>query len=149
MKWLGILFMVALLAGVPSYGDAQQTGEKGATPPTQPQGQVEPGKPAQAVKTYTEKERKDYEKKAAAEWAERQQKIDALKTKQETAPMQMRRMILKGLVSLQRGVYAGQNQLAAMEKTSDDTWGGMKAQLDKSKEAWDKDYEGFVAQLNK
>ena len=33
-----------------------------------------------------------------------QQKLEGRKTKQETAPQQMRRTILKGLVSLQRGV---------------------------------------------
>jgi hypothetical protein len=145
MKRLGILFVAALLVGAPVYGNAQQGGEKGVTALTQPQGQVEKGKPAQAGKTSTEKERKDYEKKAAAEWAEMQQKLDALKPKQETALPQMRRMIRKGLVRLQRGVYAGQNRLAALEKAPDDTWSGMKAELDKAKEAWNKEYVAFLA----
>ena len=34
---------------------------------TQPQGQIEKGTPAQAVKTYTQQERQDYEKKAAVD----------------------------------------------------------------------------------
>jgi hypothetical protein len=147
MKWFGILLMAALLAGSPGYGKAQQTGEKDVPPPAQPQSQVEKGKPTRAVKTFTQKERKDYEKKAAAEWAKMQQKLDALKPKQETAPPRMRRMILKGLVSLQRGIYAGQNQLTAMEKAPNDTWSGMKDDLEKAKKAWTKEYEAFVAHL--
>ncbi|MCL5057768.1 MAG: hypothetical protein M1130_07210 [Actinobacteria bacterium] len=146
MKWLGILFMAVLLAVAPIYGNAQQTKEK-AIPPTQPQTQVEKGKQAQAGKTYTQKERENYEKQTATEWAENQQKIDALKTKQETAPVQMRRMILKGLVRLQRGIFTGQKQLAAMEKAPADTWSGMRADMDKAKEGWNKEYESFVARL--
>jgi hypothetical protein len=149
MKWLGIVFMAALLTGVSGAGNAQPTGEKSVTPPAQPQGQVEKSKPAQAEKTYTEKERKDYEKQATADWAGMQQKIDALKTQQEAAPPQLRRMFLKGLVNLQRGVYAGKYQLAAMVKAPNDTWGGMKTQLDKAKEAWNQEYEAFVTHLKK
>jgi hypothetical protein len=147
MKWLGILLMAALLAGSPNSGNAQQAEDKNVPPPAQPKSQVKKDQPAQAAKTFTQQERKDYEKKAEAEWGEMQQKLEALKSKQETAPPQMRRMILKGLVSLQRGVYAGQNQLAAMVKAPDDTWSGMKAELDKSKEAWNKEYETFVARI--
>ncbi len=146
MKWLGILSVVALLAGIPGYGNAQQTGEKSALP-TQPQSQVEKGKPAQALKTYTQKERKDYEEKTAAELAGMQQKLDALKSKQETAPIQMKRMILKGLVNLQRGVYTGQNQLTAMKTASAESWSGMRANLDKDIEEWNKAYEAFAARI--
>jgi hypothetical protein len=146
MKWLGILLFAALLLGSPGYGNAQATGEQSVSPVTQPQGQVE-GKQAQPMKKYTYQERKNYQKKAEADLAEMQQKVDGLKTKQETAPPQMRRMILKGMVSLQRGIYAGQNQLEAMKKATDKDWSGMKAELDKAMGAWNKTYEDFLAHI--
>ena len=79
MKWLGILFMAALLVIAPGYGSAQQP--KDTPPATQPQGPAVKGEAAGTAKSFTPAERQAYEKKTAEELDAIQQKIADLRIK--------------------------------------------------------------------
>jgi hypothetical protein len=132
MQRLGILLMAALLAAAPGYASAEPPGASGATPATRPQGPAVKGEPAEAVPSFTLKEKKDYQKKTAAELTVIQEKIYDLKMKAGTGPRQSRRMIPMSANSLQAQVLAAKNQLAAMEQAPDQTWGELKTEMDKT-----------------
>ena len=127
MKWLGIMLTAVLLAGVPGYGSAQQPAKKGTPPATQSQ---DPGQ--QAAKSYTPKEREDYQKKIAGDLKEVQQKIGGLNAKRMTLPQQSKRMFNKAMVDLQRKMSTARNKLAALEKASEKEWSGLKDNMDKA-----------------
>ena len=76
MKWLGIMFMAALLAIAPGYGSAQQP--KDTPPATQPQSPEVKGEAAGTAKSFTPAERQAYEKKTAADLDEMEQRIGEL-----------------------------------------------------------------------
>ena len=132
MKLFGMLLLAAMLAGAPSMAQAQQAAES--------------AKPT-VIQHYTQKQRQDYEKKVAADLAIMQQKLDVLKNKQETVPIQLKRMLLKGLVNLQKNRYAAQNLLTAMKKAPEKSWGGMKANMDRALATWNQSYENLVSRL--
>jgi hypothetical protein len=132
MKSLGILLMAALLAVAPGYANAEPPAAGGATPATPAQAPEVKAEPAGAVPTYTPKERKAYQKKTAAELAALQEKITDMKLKAGTGARQNRRMIFKSANNLQIKAIAAKNQLAAMEKAPDQTWGDLKTEMDKT-----------------
>jgi hypothetical protein len=147
MKWLGILLTTALLAGVPGYGSAQSAGEQATTPPPQPKSSQEAPKQTQPAKSYSQEERQAYEKKVAEDLEAMQKKFEDLRGKQQKVPMQSRRQVLKAMANLQRGLYAAKAQLASMVKAPAQSWGGMKADLDRAMEAWARDYADVASHL--
>ena len=132
MKWLGIMFMAALLVIAPGYGSAQQPKEN--TPVTQPQGPEVKGEPAGTGKTFTPAERQAYEKKMAEELDAFQEKIAELRVKGTTGASQQRRMISRVANNLQMQKLAAANQLTALEKASESAWDQQKANLDNAME---------------
>ena len=145
MKWLGIMFMAALLASAPSYGSAQPA--KDTSPATQPQGPEVKGEAAGTAKSFTPAERQAYEKKTAADLKKMQEKVDALKVKARQVVQQKKRMALKAMISLQRQANAAKNTLADLEKAPDQDWSRFKAQMDKAMEDLTKTYQEVEAQL--
>ena len=139
MKWLGIMFMAALLASAPGYGSAQQP--KDTSPATQPQGPEVKGEPAGTAKSFTPAERRAYEKKTAEELDAIQQKIADLRVKATTGAPQKKRMLILAANNLQMQKIAAGNQLTALEKASETAWGQQKAELDKAMEELRKAWE--------
>jgi len=121
MKWLGIMFMAALLASAPSYGSAQQP--KDTSPAIQPQGPEVKGEPAGTAKSFTPAARQAYEKKTAADLDAMEQRIGDLAAKVRTGVPQKRRQVIKVLRGLQVQSQGARNQLAALEKAPENTWG--------------------------
>jgi hypothetical protein len=133
MKLLGIIILAAgLLAIGPGYARAQQSGQKGTPPATQPQSPAGKAEPAGAAKSYTPAERKAYEQKTAEELDQMQQKIYDLRIKSRTGPPQNKRMILRAANNLQIQTLAARNQLKELEKAPEKTWNGVRANLDKT-----------------
>ena len=130
MKWLGIMFMAALLAIAPGYGSAQQP--KDTPPATQPQGPEVKGEAAGTAKSFTPAERKAYEKKTAEELAAIQQKIADLRIKAATGAPQQKRGLMLTANNLQAQKVAAGNRLTALGKASETAWGQQKADLDKA-----------------
>ncbi|MDD2904254.1 MAG: hypothetical protein PHU44_17640 [Syntrophales bacterium] len=132
MKWIGILFMAALLALAPSYGSAQQTKEK--SPATQSQNPEVKGEPAGTAKSFTPAEKRAYEKKTAKELEAIQQGIADLRIKAATGSPQMKRLLIRTAGNLQLQKLGAETQLTTLKKASDASWGQQKAELDKSME---------------
>ena len=130
MKWLGILFMAALLAIAPGYGSAQQP--KDTSPATQPQGPEVKGEAAGTAKSFTPAERQAYEKKTAEELDAIQQKIADLRVKATTGAPQQKRGLMLAANNLQMQKVAAGNRLTALEKAPETAWGQQKADLDKA-----------------
>jgi hypothetical protein len=147
MKWLGILVMTALVASAPGYASAQQAGESGATPPPQPKSSQESPKPAPPAKSYTQEDRQAYEEKAAADLEAMQKKLEELRGKQRKVPVQSRRQVLMAMSNLQRGLSGAKAQLASMQKAPPESWGGLKANLDRAMATWNRDYADVAARL--
>jgi len=148
MKWLGILLMTALLAGAPGIGSAQQSGEQGAKTPPQPKSSAAAPKQAQPAKTYSQEERQAYEKKAAADLEVMQKKLEELRGKQQKVSMQSRRVVLRAMANLQRGLLGAKALLTSMKQASKETWGGLKADLDQAMATWERDYAAVASRLN-
>jgi hypothetical protein len=130
MKWLGIMFMAALLAFAPGYGIAQQP--KDTAPVAQPQGPEVKGEPAGTVKSFTPAERQAYEKKTAEELDAMQQKIADLRIKATAGASQQKRGLMLAANKLQLQKVAAGNRLTALEKAPETAWGAQKADLDKA-----------------
>jgi hypothetical protein len=145
MKWLGILFMAALLASTPGYGSAQQT--KDTSPATRPQGPEVKGEAAGTAKSFTPAERKAYEKKTAEELDAIQQKIADLRVKANTGPAQQKRVLFLAANNLQMQKIAAGNRLSALEKASETAWGQQKNDLDKAMQDLRKSCEKAGIQL--
>lgn len=146
MNWLGILLMAALLAVVPGYGRAQPQEKETPPPAAQPKGPEMKQAPApSAAKSYTPKEKKEYQKKTAADLAALEKKIEGLMEEQAKAPQQLKRMIIRGRVDLQRKDIIAKNKLAALEKASGKDWNALKDGLDKAMEDLRKSYEAMAA----
>jgi hypothetical protein len=139
MKWLGIMFMAALLAIAPGYGSAQQLKDK--PPATQSQGPEVKGEAAGTAKSFTPVERQSYEKNTAQELEAIQQKIADLRVKATTGSPQMKHMLIRAANKLQLQKIGTGNQLAALEKASGTAWAQQKADLDKAmgnlRKAWE------------
>lgn len=132
MKWLGILFMAALLASAPGYGRAQQP--KDTSPATQPQGAAVKAEPAGTAKSFTAAERQAYEKKTAEELDAIQQKITGLRIQAAAGAPQQKRLRIQAAKNLQLQHVAAASDLAALKKASESDWGGQKVKLDKAME---------------
>lgn len=130
MKWLGIMFMAALLAIAPGYGNAQQAKEK--SPATQPQSQAVKGESAGTAKSFTPAEKKAYEKDTAKELGVIQQRIADLRVKATTGSPQMKRILIQTASQLQLQKLGADTQLNALKKASEAAWGQQKASLDKT-----------------
>ena len=130
MKWLGIIFMAALLAIAPSFGSAQQP--KGKSPANQPQTPEVKGKPAGTAKSLTTAEKRAYEKKAAKELAAMQQQISGIRVKATSGSPQMKRMLIQTANRLQMQKIGADTYLTSLKKASEATWGQQKAKLDKA-----------------
>jgi hypothetical protein len=148
IQWLGILFITALLAFAPGYASAESPGAGGTTPATQPQNPDVKAEPAGAAPSYTPKEKKEYQKRTAAELAALQEKIIDLKMKAGTGPRQKKRLILKSATHLQAQALAAKNQLAAMESAPDQTWGDLKTAMDKTMDELANAWKEAEAHLN-
>lgn len=122
MRLLGIVLAVALLAGAPVAGNAQ----------TQPKGSEAQGQPRQAAKTYTQKEKEDYQKKVAADLQESEQKIEGLRAKKMTLSPQLKHSFSRAMIDLQVKKNAAQNKLAALKKASAKEWSKLKDDTDKA-----------------
>jgi hypothetical protein len=130
MKWLGILFMAALLASAPGSGRAQQ--QKDTSPATQPQGAAVKAEPAGTAKSLTAAERQAYEKKTAEELDALQQKISNLRVRAASGPAQKKRGLMVTANSLQFQKLAASNRLTDLAKAPEKAWGQQKAELDKA-----------------
>jgi len=147
MKRFGLMLLAALLATVPGYGGAQAPGPM-APPPAPPTQGPEVKAPAPpAAKSFTPKERQEYQKKIAADLAKLEEKIDGLKDQQAKPPPQMRRTILRSRVNLQRLDAIARGKLAALQKASEKDWHTLKAEMDKALEDLKKTYEAAEAQF--
>lgn len=132
MKWLGILFMAALLASAPGYGSAQQP--KDTSPATQPQGPAVKGEPAGMAKSFNPAERQAYEKKTAEELDAFQQKIGDLRMKATSGAPQQKRVLIRAATNVQMQKIAADNELIALKKASAAAWSAQRAKLEKSME---------------
>lgn len=132
MKWVGIMFMAAMLAIAPSYGSAQQQKDAPAAPP--PQGAAVKAEPAGTAKSFTPAERKAYEKKTAEELNVIQDKIAELRVKATSGPPQQKRALMLNANNLQLQKVAAGNKLTALAKAPESAWGQQKADLDVSME---------------
>jgi hypothetical protein len=127
MKWLGIMFLVVLVAMAPAYGGAQPTKEKSAAPQVQ-----RPAEPAEMAKSVTPEERKAYEQKTAQELEAIQQKIAAIRVQATGGAPQQKRILMRTATRIQMEKAAAENQLTALKKASGAAWPTQKADLDKT-----------------
>jgi hypothetical protein len=148
LKWLGIILAAALLGGTPGYASAQQTGAKGTSPATQTSDIKGQAVQPPSVKTFTPKERQDYEKKTAADLEITQEKISDLRAQSGKVPSQKKRTILSGFRNLQMQAGRARSQLTALEKAADKDWGELKADLDEVMQSLKRGLEGLEKQLN-
>jgi hypothetical protein len=139
MKWLGIMFMAALLAIAPGYGSAQQP--KDTSPATQPQGPEVKGEPAGTAKSFTPAERQAYEKKTAANLEEIEKNIDASVLKVNKVVPQKKRMVTKIVKGLAVQAMNARNQLEALQKAPENSWGGLKINMDRNMESLNETWE--------
>lgn len=130
MKWLGIMFIVALLALVPGYGSAQQAKDK--SPAAQAQSQAVKGEPAGKAKSLTPAEKRAYMKDTAKELGVIQQGISDLRVKAASGSPQMKRLLIQTASKLQLQKLGADTELTALKKASEADWGQQKASLDKS-----------------
>ena len=130
MKWLGIMFMAALLAIAPGYGSAQPP--KDTPPAAQPQSPEVKAEAPGTAKTFTPEARKSYEKKTAEELDAIQQKIADLRVRANSGPAQQKRGLMLTANSLQLQKVAAANRLTALAKAPETAWGQQKAELDKA-----------------
>ena len=147
MKWLGIMLMAALLAGAPGYGSTEQPGQPGTTPATQTKGVAAKGGQGQAAKSYTARERKEYQNKIDVDLAEIQKRIEDLRGKATKVAPQKKRTFRMALVDLQRKNIAAQNRLAALKSAPENAWSGMKADMDKAREDLNSAYANAEADI--
>jgi hypothetical protein len=136
MKWLGMMFLVVLVAMAPAYGWAQQIKEKSAAPQFQ-----SPKEPAKTAKSFTPEERRAYEKKTAKELEAIQQEIAAIRVKAIGGAPQQKRILMRTATRLQMEKAAAENQLTALKKASEAAWPPQKADLDKTMGMLRKDLE--------
>ncbi len=115
MHWLGILLTTALLLASPVYGNAQQSEGK---------------RPATAVKNYTQKEKQEYQKKVATTLDALTERINNLGM-EATAP-QVKRGRAKALLGLRKQLSYARLQLNNLEKASEQDWGRLKDEMDKT-----------------
>jgi len=147
MRWLGIMFMAALLAMAPGYGSAQPAGKKDPAPATQPQSPEVKAEPPGTAQISTPEDRKAYEKKTAEELDVFQTKIADLRIQATKGAPQMKSVIIRTARNLQIQKLAAGNQLTALQKASETAWSQEKVNLDKAMEslrnAW-KAAEGYL-----
>ena len=123
MKWLGIMFMAALLIIAPGYGSAQQP--KDTSPATQPQGPEVKGEAAGTAKSFTPAERQAYEKKTAADLDAMEQRVGDIVTKGRTRWCRKRSAKLSRLCGVcQVQAMDARNQLDALQKAPEDAGAG-------------------------
>ena len=127
MKWLGILFMAALLVIAPGYGSAQQPKDTPAA--TQPQGAEVKGERAGTAKSFTPAERQAYEKKTAEELDAIQQKIGEIRIKSATGASQNKRVIARTANVLQMHQSAASQRVDRLEKSLRNGLGTAKSQV--------------------
>ena len=139
MKWLGIMFMAALLVITPGYGSAQQP--KDTSPATRPQGPEAKGEPAGTAKSFTPAERQAYEKKTAADLAVIEKNIDDAIPKVNKVVPQKKRMATKLVKGLALQAMTARNQLESLQKAPDTAWGQGKVNLDREMESLTKSWE--------
>ena len=147
MKWLGIMLMAGLLAGGPGYGSAAQPAPKGTPAVPQSQGPEVKGGQVQAAKTYSPKDRKEYQNKIDVDLAQIQKRIEDLRGKVAKVAQQKRRTLGKALIDVQGKNILAQRRLAALKKAPEKDWSGMTADMDKAVEELDRacaNAEAFV-----
>jgi len=133
MRWLGVIMvMAALLASAPGYASAQPAGEKGLPPAVQPPGPEVKGEAPGPAKSFTPEERQAYEKKTAADLEVMEQRLQDLVGSVQKVIPQKKRQVIKIMRGLQVQTLAARNQLTALEKAPEDTWSGLKVNMDKT-----------------
>jgi hypothetical protein len=130
MKWLGIMFMAALLALAPGLGSAQQSKDTPAV--TQPQGPEVKKEAAAPAKSFTPAERQAYEKKTASDLDTMEKRVGDLVVKVREVVPQRRREVMKIMRGLQTQALAARNQLTALEKAPENSWGALKPGMDRT-----------------
>ena len=104
--------------------------------------------PAAPAESYTPEARKEYEKNAAKDLDVLKQQIHDLSVKAQTAAPQIKRSMLRAMVSLDRQVIAAQKRLGDLEKASQKDWGALKAEMDKALDNLKKSYDNVEAHLH-
>lgn len=145
MKWLGVMFMAALLTLAPGYGSAQPP--KDTPPAAQSQGSGVKAEPAGAATSLTPEERKAYVKKTAEELQAIQQQIAELRVRATTGPAQQKRGLMLSANNLQLQKVAAGNRLTTLEKAPETAWDQQKAELDKAMEELRKSCEAAGIKL--
>ena len=139
MKWLGILFMAALLVIAPGYGSAQQP--KDTPPATQPLSPAVKGAAAATAQSFTSAERQAYERKTAADLEEIEKNIDASVLKVNKVVPQKKRMVTKIVRGLAVQAMNARHQLEALQKAPENSWGALKINMDREMESLQKAWE--------
>jgi hypothetical protein len=139
MKWLGILFMAALLASAPGYGWAQQ--QKDTSPATRPQAPAVKGETVGTATSFSPAARKAYEQQTAEELAAIQQKIADLRMQAAAGSPQKKRLLIQASKNLQLQQVGAATELATLKKASDTAWGPQKVKVDKAMEGLRKAFE--------
>jgi hypothetical protein len=139
MKWLGILFTAMLLVIAPGYGSAQQP--KDTPPATQPQSPAVKGEAAGTAKSFTPAERQAYEKKTAADLEVMDKNIDGAVLKVNRVVPQKKRMVTKIVKGLAVQAMNARQQLEALQKAPEDSWGEQKIKMDRDMESLNQAWE--------
>ena len=149
MKAFGIMLVAVLLAIAPGSSQAQPPAKEAPAPAVQPQAQGVKAAPAPAAaKSYTAEARKEYEKKVANDLDVMKQQIRDLGVKAHTAAPQIKRTMLRTMVSLDRQEIAARKKLADLEKASQEDWGALKVEMDKALDNLKKSYDNVEAHLH-
>lgn len=148
MKWLGIILMAALLAVAPGYSQAQTPAKSTPAPAAQPEGAEVKAAPAAPAQSSTPEVWKEYEKNAAQDLDVLERQIHDLSVKAQTAAPQVKRSMLRAMLSLDRQALAARQKLDKLEKASQKDWGALKAEMDKALDNLKKSYASVEAHLH-
>jgi hypothetical protein len=110
----------------------EQPGETNTSPAIQLEGQKGKGEQAQALKTYSPKEKRAYLNKTATDVAAIQKRIDSLNVKEQYKSLQRRNANRMIMVDLQKRALTARKQLAALEKAPEMVWSAEKVQMDRA-----------------
>jgi len=129
MRWLGILVAAALLAMAPGYGGAQSPLKSPQPEGTQVKGSAVEGQAPGQQKTFRPEERKDYEKKVAAELKALDTRIADLRVKTAQVAPQQKRMVLFHMQYLYNEVVTARNELGDLVNSQGEAWNQAQAKL--------------------
>jgi hypothetical protein len=129
MKWIGILVAAALLAMTPGYGGAQSPLKSPQAEGTQVKGRAVEGQTSVQQKPLSPEERKDYEKKVAAELEALDTRVADLRMKTAKVPPQQKRMVLFHMNYLYNEAVTARNQLRNLVNSQGEAWNQAQGKL--------------------